>query len=177
MSEHIEVRCEKCNHTIKAPKTAAGKRGKCPHCKSSVYVPTPEDELDEIPLAPLKEGDVSRSEDDFKEVEAELRRQREEPAGKGKAKPVPGRPVSGRRSASASKIDLNEAIVEYLAAMGESKLDRAGAMLDALRADAAAAQSKVQQLLVDTLKPSKLVDMPTGLYQGLLRKLQKELEE
>ncbi len=51
MSDHIRVTCEHCNHVIKAPRKAAGRRGKCPHCHNSVYIPTPESELDEIPLA------------------------------------------------------------------------------------------------------------------------------
>ena len=174
MSEHIEVRCEHCNHMIKAPKTAAGKRGKCPHCKSSVYVPTPQGELEEIPLAPLEETDASRADSEFKAVEAELRRQREAPAGEKKSRPLSGKPV-GKRASAATKVNLNDAIVEYLLAMGDSKLQRADQLLQMLRSDADAAKSKVQQLLVDTLKPSKLVDMPSGLYQGLLRKLQTEL--
>lgn len=35
----IIVTCPSCGHKTKAPDTAAGKTGKCPHCKSPVLVP------------------------------------------------------------------------------------------------------------------------------------------
>lgn len=47
----IEFHCDHCARLIRAPEKAAGRRGVCPFCKQSVYVPTPPEEIEEIPLA------------------------------------------------------------------------------------------------------------------------------
>ncbi|MFH1369898.1 MAG: hypothetical protein ABII09_01220 [Planctomycetota bacterium] len=36
----IRIICEKCGKPVKAPDSAAGKRGKCPFCKNSVQIPS-----------------------------------------------------------------------------------------------------------------------------------------
>ena len=48
MTMTIEFHCPKCGKHIKAPKEAAGKNGKCPACHQSVYVPTPDDEIEPL---------------------------------------------------------------------------------------------------------------------------------
>ena len=47
----ITFRCEHCHKEIKAPDAAGGKRGRCPFCQQSTYVPSPVSEEDVLPLA------------------------------------------------------------------------------------------------------------------------------
>lgn len=48
MTATIRVECPSCGVTINAPKEAAGSTGKCPRCKSDVFVPMPDDGFDEV---------------------------------------------------------------------------------------------------------------------------------
>ena len=49
--------CQYCRKEVKAPESAAGKRGKCPHCGETSFIPDPAVADDEIPLAPIDEED------------------------------------------------------------------------------------------------------------------------
>lgn len=53
----IEFHCEHCGKKIKAPAKAGGKRGKCPSCHNSIYVPEEHlEQEEELKLAPLDEN-------------------------------------------------------------------------------------------------------------------------
>ena len=70
----ITFECEHCRKEVKAPDSAAGRRGKCPCCGQSNYIPAPVSEEDLPPLAPLDEEEERRQ---AREVE-KLRRQESE---------------------------------------------------------------------------------------------------
>ena len=53
----IKFHCENCGQKVKAPDETGGKRGQCPCCKKSVYIPRPQNEIEEIPLKPLSPED------------------------------------------------------------------------------------------------------------------------
>lgn len=176
--DHIRVTCPSCNHVIKAPRAAAGRRGKCPHCHASVYVPTPPDDLEEIPLAADYDADLERE----KELEQETRRlasqldhEREE-ASPEPAQTVSKTPSTPRAQPAQATTNINDAIVAYLLALKSSDLQKAEQMIQQLKASAHQAKSKVQQLMVDAMPPPPLADFPEGLYQGFLKKLQGELD-
>ena len=56
----IELHCPQCGKQIKAPDDAGGRHGKCPYCERKVYIPMPESEIEEIPIAPIDESEVER---------------------------------------------------------------------------------------------------------------------
>ncbi len=58
----IEFRCQSCGKSVRASDEAGGKRGKCPYCKVSVYIPAPTEESGEIGLAPVDESTQARQE-------------------------------------------------------------------------------------------------------------------
>ena len=51
----ITFRCEHCGKDVKAPDSAGGKRGKCPYCHQSNYVPAPVSDDEVLDLAPEDE--------------------------------------------------------------------------------------------------------------------------
>ncbi len=176
MDEPIRVTCQACNHVIKAPRTAAGRRGKCPHCKNEVYVPTPVDELEDIPLAPLDPAEASGSQamsQEEQDIAAALRREvgAEEPADS--RPPRPG----ARAVPPQSPAQISEAIIRFLLAMQASDLPKAERIASELRSNAAQARRRIQQMMVDAMPPHEVRDMPGGLYQGFLRKLQDDLPD
>ena len=56
----IELHCEKCGKLIKTSSKEAGKSGKCPYCDSDVYIPMPEQEIEELPLEPEDSAERQR---------------------------------------------------------------------------------------------------------------------
>src|SRR5262245_43365033 len=44
----IKVTCPSCGNKIKAPDSAAGKKGACPQCKGVVHIPVPEVEAEVV---------------------------------------------------------------------------------------------------------------------------------
>ncbi len=77
MSDRIRVTCEHCNRVIKAPRQSAGRTGKCPHCQNPVYVPIPQEELEEIPLASDEDSALAKAdqlEKEAYEIAADIRR-------------------------------------------------------------------------------------------------------
>ena len=175
MSDHIRVTCEHCNHVIKAPLKAAGRRGKCPHCHNSVYIPTPESDLDAIPLEP-----------DDQEIRAEAHRLEKEDVALAAAigretKEAPVPTVTPRQEGPAPRkkaldvTDISQLIIRYLLAMQVTELERAEALVTELKGAARQAKSKIQQMMVDSMRPEAVRSMADGLYQGFLRKLLEQL--
>ncbi len=175
MSDRIVVTCDHCNHVIKAPRRAAGKRGKCPYCHNSVYVPTPQEELEDIPLASDDEASLAKAdrlEKEAREVAAAIRREVQEPLD------APASQTTGTTESSESRqppTNISDAIIRYLLAMQVSDLEKAQAITGELKGSARQAKSKIQQMMVDSMRPQAVRSMPDGLYQGFLRKLLEQL--
>jgi phage FluMu protein Com len=175
----IEFHCNHCAKLIRAPDEAGGRRGKCPYCKNSVYIPMPTDQLKEIPLAPEEVGadPADLDEDSLASDRAILRDD----------SPVPETDVGGaERSAGASddvvpglgaaEDSADELVVEYLALMRESELEQAETVVAALLKQKEAARQVVERLAADAVPPAELGDIPPPLYQGFLRNLHAQLK-
>ena len=179
MSDRIRITCNHCNHVIKAPRQAAGKRGKCPHCHNSVYVPTPQEDLEEIPLAAGDEDSLARAdrlEKEAQDVAAAIRRETSAPPGE-RPQPDSGSPrdAASHPDSRQPAADVNGAIIRYLLAMQASDLENSEDIARELKGSARQAKSKIQQMMVDAIRPEALRSLPEGLYQGFLRKLLEQL--
>ena len=53
----IEFHCQHCGSMVRTGDEHAGKRGKCPHCHNSVYIPTPSEQIEVLDIAPLDADD------------------------------------------------------------------------------------------------------------------------
>ena len=174
MSDRIRVTCEHCNRVIKAPRKSAGRTGKCPHCQNSVYVPIPEEELEEIPLAADEDSALAKADRldiEAYEIAADIRRDRQKPAEPGGAGPEPVERSEPRQKAT----NIGEAVIRYLLAMEISDLQKADSIVGELKAAGRQTRSKVQQMMVDAMKPEAVRSLPDGLYQGFLRTLLDQL--
>lgn len=172
----IEFHCNHCDKLVRAPDAAGGKRGKCPYCKQSVYVPMPAGEVDEIPLAPL--DDVSDAERARLDAEADalneaLRREREVPGEPKGQNPMRGSGVA--RPEPRTPIDIEPKIVEYVLALKDAQLDQAQALVPEIRRSGEDAKEIVQRLMLDEMPPPGLEGVPTPVLHGFLRKLLDQL--
>lgn len=172
----IKFHCDHCGKLVKAPDERGGKRGRCPACNESVYVPLPLEESDLIPLAPIDE-DQERA-----EAQARAESARAAAALDHEDRLPPEGAMPSRTPETAAAIpravpigDLHELITRFVRAMRNSKLDEADRIANTLRTDRRRAHAAVQQLLLDEIPPAGLADIPPPLMKGFLKNLQGRL--
>ena len=166
----IQFHCEHCRKEIQAPDTAGGKRGKCPFCGTSNYIPAPLTEDDAIPLAPIDDEDERLRQ---KEVEDLLRQERDLLAEIGD-KPV--EPKERPRNDEA-KLELRNLVVKHCLFMFAGKLPQAQAQTVLLKKQSPLALQTVADFMSGREIDPALANMPGGLLQGFLRQLKQHLQE
>jgi uncharacterized Zn finger protein (UPF0148 family) len=168
MTMTIEFHCPKCGKHIKAPKEAAGKNGKCPACHQSVYVPTPDDEIEPLELTPLDdaaERERERLLDEARKLrEATWRDNSLPPEGAGGPRLTP-QPISAQ--------DMTGLVTKYAIAMAQGKLAEADAFAAQIRKDMRAAENAIQQITVDEILPPGLDKIPRPVLVGFFKQLRE----
>lgn len=165
----IELHCPECRKLIRAPDDAGGKRGQCPYCKNSVYIPLPPDDSEEIRIAPM---------DDDEERNAEkLRREslRHATAMDHVTDAGPDYDVSSAEGAPGEVVDIADEVERFVRAMHESKLDAAEAATTQLKKNASRARDHIEGLLVAEAPPH-FEDLPRPLLLGFLKMLLDRLK-
>jgi hypothetical protein len=183
----IELHCSSCGKLIRAPREAAGRRSRCPACGNSLYIPTPEDEIQELPLAP--EDEVERRQEE--ELLAERRRldrillretslPGEPPARSGDAAGRSGggaaRESVPREPVSSGAESIESVVLAWLRAMRQSDLSRADQHLHTLLRQRAEAVALLDRLAADQMPPPAMADVPPAVYHGFLRNLRTQLQ-
>jgi len=161
----IDLHCPQCQKLIRAPDNAGGRRGKCPYCGGSVYIPTPHEETEEIGLAPI---------DDTEEQQArQLRRESTQftaDVGIG-VDGIDGGDQSGEESdAPGPSSDIDSEIEAFVIAMRDSQLDDAEAISDRLKKTTREARQRIQQMLAQGTCP-EVADVPPPVVQGFVKSL------
>ncbi|MGD2109887.1 MAG: hypothetical protein PVI86_10900 [Phycisphaerae bacterium] len=158
----IDLHCPQCQKLIRAPDNAGGRRGKCPYCGASVYIPTPVDESDAIGLAPVDDSEEERIKN--------LRRESSEFAaavGHGTEGGDAGGPAP---VADAPSEDIDADIQAFVIAMRDSQLDDADAVTDRLKGRMAEARQRVKQMIAEEQLPD-IPNVPPPVVQGFLKTL------
>jgi len=168
----IELHCEGCGKTLKAPDAAAGKRSKCPACGHEVYIPTPLEQIEELPLAPEDSDELQREaalQAERRRLDRILARETEDGPGGGAPGGASQRPPGGRGHT------VEEVVLAYLAAMRDSDFSRAEQILDLLRRSRADAIRIIDRLAADDIPPAPMAGVPAGVYRGFLKNLRSQL--
>ena len=167
----ITFRCENCHREVTAPDGVGGKRGKCPFCSKSTYIPVAVDEDDVLPLAPIDEDAERR-------LEAEEKALREkdlallDTAGEGGAGAGP--PLEQREDLAPE--DLQHFAINYCLDMANSNLERAGTCAAKLHQFGSLGRQAVDSLLADEMLDSALASLPEPLVRGFLKQLSEDLK-
>lgn len=171
----IELHCPQCQKLIRAPDEAGGRRGKCPYCKNSVYIPRPPDETEELALAPLDEEEERQAEEARREslrYVASVDKAKDSKFLTGDATSAvtgpPPVPSAGERGNLAAEVET------FIIAMRDSKLEAAEAAAARLKQFGAQARDYVQGLLVDEIPP-QYENVPAPVVQGFLKALLSQL--
>ncbi len=166
----ITFRCEHCRKEVQAPDDAAGKRGKCPYCKQSNYIPQPVSEDELLPLAPLDEEEERRT---AREVE-QLRRQESELIAEMGGSGEEAVPLEHREEVKAE--DVHHHVVNYCLDMASSRLERAETHVRELKKFGAAGREAVGDFLSGRVIEPALDIIPRELLNGLLTQLNSSLK-
>ncbi len=176
----IEIHCDHCGKLIRAPDDAGGKRGKCPYCEQSVYIPHAASEIEEIPLAPVDEEGQRRS--DKLRAESNALAASVDKAT-GPAYDVGAGASSGKTAAkggaatgASASVDVADEVKRFVLAMSQSKLDETEAILKRLKKLKVRATDYVQGLLNDQMPP-QFDNVPPPLAKGFLKALGDRLSE
>jgi DNA-directed RNA polymerase subunit RPC12/RpoP len=172
----ISFHCENCGKKIEAPDNAGGKWGKCPRCKSKVYVPSTqqEGEEEELRLAPLDREDEQRK----AKLIAEEVRLREDIMGETEA-PEEGVAAKGK-SASGKAEPLSEAelttmIIGYLRQMADGELERAEQTAMTIIPNSSKAVKILEHIALSQIPEPELSDIPQQVLSGLIKGLRSRL--
>jgi hypothetical protein len=118
-------RCEHCHKEIKSPDTDGGKRGECPFCHQSTYIPSPVAEEEILPLAPLSEEDERKERE---KVKALYEQERDLLAQTGGSPPTP---LEHREDLTPA--DLHHFVINFCLEMARDHVEAAEAEAAKLR--------------------------------------------
>ena len=165
----IEFHCEHCGKLIKAPDESAGRRGKCPYCQQSNYIPQPVDESELPPLEPEDEGYEKHRRE---EVERLLRLERDVQAERdGEA---PGPPLEQRDDVAPE--DVHHFVVNFCVALADGKLEKADQHARKLRRFRGVAEEAVLDFQNGKVEEPALNAIPPRVLKGMLKELQDRLK-
>jgi hypothetical protein len=167
----IEFHCDHCGRLVRTSNENAGKRGKCPHCHLSVYIPTPSEELEPLRLAPVDDNEQrarERALEESRELARKLREERDAPPPEAPGVPLP-EPIGDVRLHT----DMDELITEYALCMADGRLSEAEDLAVQIRMDMRRANEYIQHVTMDELPPPRLANIPRALLLGFLKNLQR----
>jgi len=164
----IEFHCDHCGMLVKTSDAHAGKRGKCPGCKQSVYIPTPDDDIETLDLAPI--------DDDLEEEKKRIRQETQKIAQRideddGDIPDLAPEPDS--LGVAGLELDMESLIVEYALSMAEGKLADAEKLSEQIHEDWDQAEDIIQRITADDIPPRRLKNIPHPVLVGFLRQLGK----
>jgi len=166
----ISFHCESCKKKVKAPDTAGGKWGNCPHCNHRCYIPLPRSaDEEELKLAPLDESadeQYSRLMRETRNLTQNLLHQTKQIDDNNAKASVPEEP--GER-------ELIKAVILYLRQMADGQLDEAQVIANQL----AQFNEAVKKILVKMARAERpepeLADIPERVVNKLIKNLNANL--
>jgi hypothetical protein len=163
----LTFKCEHCHKKISAPDSAGGKRGKCPFCKESMYIPAPVAEDEILDMVPLDEEEEQQR----RKLESELRaRERDLIANSGGPDPVP---LSERDDLVSD--DLHHFVINYCLDMFTGNLARAYKHADDLKDFGKLGLEAVKYFQIVQGDEPALAKIPPPVVQGFLKDLLERL--
>ena len=166
----ISFHCECCKKRIKAPDSAGGKWGNCPHCKHRCYVPSPPDDSEEqLTLAPIDENEESKYHE-MKQKTFNLTKNilNEKDIPKENKKAKPGANEYNER-------ELIKNIIFYLRQMADGELDQAQRTVENIKPFKKQAQDLLKRMTRTERPEPELEDLSPTLLKGLIKNLSSQL--
>ena len=160
----IEFHCDHCGKMVRTGDEHAGKRGKCPHCHNSVYIPTPSDQIEILKLAPVDESDEQRQKELLDETRNLVQRIRTDKDAK-KIMQLHARLIAA---------NMEALIIEYALCMARGDLSRAEELAADIRLNMQAAEEVMERIAVDQVPPPQLADIPRPVLVAFFKQLREK---
>lgn len=187
----IEFHCNHCGKLIRASDDHGGKRGKCPSCQQSVYIPAPDDQIEPLEITPLDsaaERERQRLLRETRELEARVLREKgapgeSGPAGRGGARPPSGGAPRGapqehvrdfEPSMPLTRHEMEALVIRYVRAMADGKLPQAEDLAREIHRNMPLADTVMQQLAVDELPPEEIAKVPRPVLIAFFKQLREQ---
>ena len=164
----ITFRCEHCRKTVEAPDAAASKRGRCPYCGKSNFIPAPVKEDELLDLAPIDEAEERRRQEQVHK----LMEQEMDLLSEKKQDDTP--PLEHREQVASQ--DLHHFVVNYCLDLHSGQLQRAQMHVQKLRQFGDAGSQAVEDFISQKVLEPAMDTIPVRLQQGFLTQLRDQLK-
>ena len=165
----ITFRCEHCGKKVEAPDAAGGRRGKCPYCKQTCYIPAPVSDEDLYGLSPEDEAEEQRAR---REKERLLAEEEALISEMGEKEPA-AEPLAQRKDVKPA--ELHHFVVNYCLDLMASNLERAETHAAGLRKFGKQGVAAVDEFLKGKALEPALDAIPSKVLQGFLKQLRDSL--
>jgi len=166
----IEFHCDHCGKLVRTAAEHAGKRGRCPACHQSVYIPTPSDQIEPLKLTPLDqraERERERLERESRELALRLAQESDRPP----LDEAPRTPGDSDLDMLPPRMDMETLVIEYAICMADGNLAEAEELAIEIRKNMAAADAVIERLMMDEIPPAQLVRIPRPVLVGFFKQL------
>lgn len=171
----IEFHCEHCQKMIRAADEHAGRRGKCPHCQNSVYIPAPADEVEPLNLAPVDETherERQKLDEESRNLAQTIREARETPPETAAARQAPASAPAG--DVRFTRANMQRLLIEYVQQMAQGNLSEAEALAEEIHQEPEMADQLIQQIVSDDIPPGPLAELPRPVLVGFFKQLREK---
>ena len=167
----ISFHCESCKKKIKAPDSAGGKWGHCPHCKHRNYIPLPraEDEP-ELRLIPLDESDETQMEHLMRETK-NLTKQILTQSSLPEEDPA----AAAAHAHTVNEKEIIKECILYLRQMADGELGAAEYTFSQLKKNKKPVLRTLASMARSDQPEPELADLPASILQGLIRDVSTKL--
>ena len=172
----ITFKCEHCGKKIEAPDAAGGKWGKCPGCKSKVYVPSKEAEAEgELKLAPLDAEEEKRRKQMLVE-EARLRQEIMEETDVPEEGMQAKREQNEQKAGALSDAEIEVGIISYLRQMADGDLEEAERTAKPLILSGKKTLKILERIALSEIPGPEIADIPRNVLAGLIKGLREKFK-
>ncbi|MFA6133538.1 MAG: hypothetical protein WC869_05930 [Phycisphaerae bacterium] len=162
----ITFKCEHCHKEVKAPDAAGGKRGKCPFCGGSTYIPSPVAEEDLLDLAP--------DDDELRRIEEQKRKLYElEHDLIAHNKGEPSAPLDQKENLDSD--DLHHFAINYVLEMARGNIEAADLQLRELKKFGLLGAKAVEEIISGKVEEPALDAIPRRTKDLYLSTLKSKL--
>jgi|GEM_PF-341236 len=173
----IVFHCESCKKKIQAPDGSGGKYSNCPHCKHRVYIPVPQEVLDqeeELKLAPIDETDEQQRQRLMRETYA-----LQQTLLKQKEVPQEGAEIPQNQAHAPSGPDDRELLRQVVIAlrnMVDGNIDQADTTARALTPHKKRAAGLLDRLAMTDMPEPELADVPPQVLSKFIKSFRAKLQ-
>jgi phage FluMu protein Com len=168
----IVFHCQFCNKEIRAADSAGGKWGKCPKCHNKIYVPSidPEQEEEELKLAPLDNEDIQRKRELMAEtyrLTQDILEEREMPADSAE-------PAGAMYEMDDEELKKN--VILFIRQMAAGELDDADRTSALISPFGRRVIEIVDRIALSDIPEAQLADISPNVLSGFIRSLRSKIQ-